>query len=42
MLSDPPEIGERYYAFVGLERQGGVMVYDVTAGFGLTAIRRCS
>jgi len=24
------KIGERYYAFVGLERQGGIMVYDVT------------
>ncbi|GAA5214450.1 choice-of-anchor I family protein [Corallincola platygyrae] len=23
-------VGERYYAFVGLERMGGVMVYDVT------------
>lgn len=24
------QIGERFYAFVGLERQGGIMVYDVT------------
>lgn len=24
-------IGSRYYAFVGLERQGGIMVYDVTS-----------
>lgn len=23
-------IGDRYYAFIGLERQGGIMVYDVT------------
>ncbi len=23
-------VGDRYYAFVGLERQGGIMVYDVT------------
>lgn len=24
------KIGERYFAFVGLERQGGVMVFDIT------------
>src|SRR5690606_17129218 len=27
---DVASIGGRFYAFVGLERQGGVMVYDVT------------
>lgn len=24
------QVGDRFYAFIGLERQGGVMVYDVT------------
>jgi hypothetical protein len=24
------EVGERMYAFIGLERQGGIMIYDVT------------
>ncbi|MGB0870420.1 MAG: choice-of-anchor I family protein [Flavobacteriales bacterium] len=24
------KIGERFYAFVGLERQGGIMIYDIT------------
>ena len=24
------EIGQRTYAFIGLERQGGVMIYDVS------------
>jgi DNA-binding beta-propeller fold protein YncE len=24
------QVGERYYAFIGLERMGGVMVYDIT------------
>jgi hypothetical protein len=27
------EIGKRTYAFVGLERQGGIMIYDVTSPF---------
>lgn len=24
------KVGDRYYAFIGLERQGGIMIYDVT------------
>ena len=32
------EIGKRTYAFIGLERMGGVMVYDVTNPI----VRRCS
>nr|WP_247684818.1 choice-of-anchor I family protein [Pseudoalteromonas luteoviolacea] len=30
------EIGERTYAFIGLERMGGILVYDVTNPFNVT------
>ncbi|MCO7226467.1 choice-of-anchor I family protein [Pleionea sp. CnH1-48] len=28
------QVGDRVYAFIGLERQGGIMVYDVTNPYG--------
>ena len=32
------QLGDRWYAFVGLERIGGIMVYDVTNPFGASYV----